>query len=210
MIESGACVRLSRYNHPIPAELITLAVLAELSAGAVLSALAGPTLTKGYEKVQALLGKGALAGPLNRAFKQATLAFLEALQEEREFSEQELANLRVMVIDGAWAQAVAQLPYVSFKKIDTARCIELFEGLGPERTDTDDFDYAWRRLRKGFRDAVAELSTEPLRTLVEHAASERLIEVVEGIEESLRKAELPADEEPAIYEYRETLYERLW
>ncbi|MCP4663251.1 MAG: NACHT domain-containing protein, partial [bacterium] len=195
-----------------------------LIAGAAISALTGPPLADAYAQARnkvrdALSEGGPLAKPLSRALEEACRAFIRSLEGAFHVDPQTEAQLREMMEDEAFVNALAELPFVPFRRIDTRRCRELFVKMGPQGADEGDFDAAWHFLGRRFRAEAA--ASEPLKNLLDLSAEvvreerdeelgknvARLVAFVERLE-GASEAPVVRDDEPAIRHYRAVLYER--
>jgi len=195
-----------------------------LIAGAALSALTGPPLADAYAQARnkvrdALSEGGPLAKPLSRTLEEACRAFIQGLEGAFHIDQQTREQLREVMEDEAFVNALAELPFVPFRQIDTRRCRELFVKMGPQGADEGDFDAAWHFLGRRFRVEAAasepfknllDLSAEAVREERDEALAKKVDQLVALAERLVRASEATGvrDDEPAIRHYRAVLYER--
>ncbi len=153
----------------MPADPLTLAVIAATAGKAAIAVFTKMSISAAAGKVKSgtkeILTEGPLAAELEKAFVDATSAFLEIF-DVFDPNAQEKANLKLMVEDDEWGRALAPLPLLQPEKIDTSPCRELFSGLRPSQATDVFFDVGWPRLVAQFKRSVANSRSVHLQRFV--------------------------------------------
>ncbi len=181
-------------------------------ANTVVSSLLGPRLqdlsAAVRDRTRDTLAGGRLEGPLRRVYRDACDAFLTSLSAVNEGWA--AVQVRDLMQDDAFLDALRQLPFVPLRDISTAVSREQFTALRLPGSQPDDFDEAWHALYKRFRRAAAQ--NEELHRLLEISLAEdrgdRLANLEELVRELINKLNVTPPDAPDIAAYREFLYQR--
>lgn len=180
----------------MPIDWIALAVVPATQA------LLKSAVTGGYAglagSIRSALSGGRLAGPLRSALGAACEGFQQYLRDNCGLDDVSETNLEAFAEEPAFVDALAELPFIPHRRIDTAGVRDAFLRAGLRDMDEVDFQGAWRKLGQRFQAAVA--TDDALDRFVREThgemsdalsddREERKISTLERMEELLRQIE---------------------